>query len=162
MLRKRRTRQHVIADLAVHHVEGFVLRQGWTVERFWHDYGYDLELWTYNEQGEYESGFVLIQVKATERAAWSATREHLTFPLEVRDVLLWREEILPVLVVVYEAATDQAYWCHIQATFPANLDLEGRLYVTASLPASQRVDAEAMLHFRRLKVAAIEPRLRGI
>jgi hypothetical protein len=28
-MRKRRTRQHVIADLSVHHVEGLVLRCGW-------------------------------------------------------------------------------------------------------------------------------------
>ncbi len=38
-MRKRRTREHVIADLCAHHVEGFVLRCGWTVERTRHDYG---------------------------------------------------------------------------------------------------------------------------
>ena len=30
---KRRTREHVIADLSVNHVERLVLRSGWTVER---------------------------------------------------------------------------------------------------------------------------------
>jgi hypothetical protein len=37
--RKRRTRQHVIADLSVHHVEGFVLAEGHTAQRVERDYG---------------------------------------------------------------------------------------------------------------------------
>lgn len=162
MPRKRRTRQHVVADLAVHHVEGFVLRQGWTVERFWNDYGYDLLLSTYNEEGEFEPEFVLIQVKATERGAWAADGQRLAFVLEVRDLNLWREELLPVILVVYEAGSDRAYWCHIQAQFPPDYDLEDRLYVTASLPAAQRVDGDAIRVFRDLKIAATERRLRGI
>ena len=55
-MRKRRTREHVIADLSVHHVEGFVLRCGWTVERTRHDYGLDLLMRTYSGSGEIESG----------------------------------------------------------------------------------------------------------
>ena len=39
--RKRRTREHVIADLSVNHLERVVLRAGHTVERFRHDYGFD-------------------------------------------------------------------------------------------------------------------------
>jgi len=37
--RKRRTREHVIADLSANHVERHVLRSGHTVERLVHDYG---------------------------------------------------------------------------------------------------------------------------
>ena len=66
MKRKRRTREHIIADLAVNHVERAVLRCGYTVERHWHDYGFDLLLYTYNNNGEYENGDVRIQVKATD------------------------------------------------------------------------------------------------
>src|SRR5438309_953040 len=49
--RKRRTREHVIADLSVNHVERFVLRCGWTVQRTTHDYGIDLSMETYNAAG---------------------------------------------------------------------------------------------------------------
>ncbi len=49
--RKRRTRQHVIADLAVHHVEGFILEDGHTAEWTYHDYGYDLVMRTFDENG---------------------------------------------------------------------------------------------------------------
>lgn len=31
--RKQRTRQHVIADLSIHHVEGFILEEGHTADR---------------------------------------------------------------------------------------------------------------------------------
>ena len=48
VLRKRRTREHVIADLSVHHVEGHVLRCGWVVERIVYDYGLDLEINTFD------------------------------------------------------------------------------------------------------------------
>ena len=40
--RKQRTRQHVIADLSVHHVERFILEEGHTAQRLSSDYGYDL------------------------------------------------------------------------------------------------------------------------
>src|SRR5262245_29517790 len=52
--RKRRTREHVIADLGINHVERIVLRCGHTVERYWHDYGFDLQLHTYDNNGECE------------------------------------------------------------------------------------------------------------
>jgi hypothetical protein len=47
--RKRRTREHVIADLSVHHVEGLALKCGYTVQRTIADYGYDLRLETFSE-----------------------------------------------------------------------------------------------------------------
>src|SRR5215831_18139590 len=64
--RKRRTRQHVIVDLSVHHVEGFILQEGHTPYRLSPDYGYDLVLFTHDEQGYLEPGSVYIQLKAAE------------------------------------------------------------------------------------------------
>src|SRR5262245_28584595 len=49
--RKRHTRQHVIADLSVHHVERFILEEGHTAQRVEKDYGCDLLLFTFDEQG---------------------------------------------------------------------------------------------------------------
>ncbi len=46
--RKRRTREHIIADLSVNHVERHVLLAGHVVERFTYDYGIDLEVITFN------------------------------------------------------------------------------------------------------------------
>jgi hypothetical protein len=64
--RKRRTREHVIADLSVHHVEGLALKCGYTVQRIVADYGHDLLLATYNEAGEVEANYVLLQLKASD------------------------------------------------------------------------------------------------
>lgn len=63
---KTRTRQHVIADLSVNHVERQVLLAGHAIQRVQSDYGYDLLMFTYNEQGEVEPGMVFFQAKATD------------------------------------------------------------------------------------------------
>ena len=65
--RKRRTRQHVIADLSVHYLEGFILEAGHTAHRLGSDYGYDLLVSTFDEQGYAESGSIYFQFKAMER-----------------------------------------------------------------------------------------------
>ena len=49
--RKRRTRGHIIADLGVHHLEGHVLRCGYTLERITHDYGLDVVIRTFDARG---------------------------------------------------------------------------------------------------------------
>jgi hypothetical protein len=67
--RKQRTRGHVIADLSVHHVEGFILDEGHTAQRLDSDYGYDLVLFTYDERGYIEPDSVYFQLKAAESLA---------------------------------------------------------------------------------------------
>jgi len=84
--RKRRTREHIIADLSVHHVEGFVLRCGWTVERTRHDYGIDLIMRTYRARGEVQNGEVFFQLKATDSLSWSADKLAILVRLEWRDL----------------------------------------------------------------------------
>ncbi len=49
--RKRRTRQHVIADQSVNHLERFIIDAGHVAQRWGSDYGYDLSLVTFDEQG---------------------------------------------------------------------------------------------------------------
>ena len=66
--RKRRTREHIIADLGVNHVEKCILECGWTVQRFSPDYGLDLLMTTFNRRGEIENGDVRLQIKAQTRS----------------------------------------------------------------------------------------------
>jgi hypothetical protein len=117
MKRKRRTREHIIADLAVNHVERAVLRCGYTVERHWHDYGFDLLLYTYNNNGEYENGDVRIQVKATDHLKRKADGKTIVWPLEVAHLNHWLKEPMPVMLIVYDALEDRAYWLYIQRYF---------------------------------------------
>src|SRR4051812_370334 len=86
--RKRRTRQHVIADLAVNYVERHVLRCGYVVERMQSDYGVDLTLFTYDGNGLAENGEVYLQVKATDRVDTRAGGE-IALPIERGDLEWW-------------------------------------------------------------------------
>src|SRR5271155_3298845 len=113
--RKQRTRQHVIADLSVHHVEGFILREGHTAQRLGSDYGYDLIMWTFDEQGFGEPGSIYFQFKAMEMLDQS--RADYVYDVDIRDFNLWMVERTPVILVLFDATRRQAYWLHVQRFF---------------------------------------------
>src|SRR5262245_33878410 len=115
--RKRRTREHVIADQGVNLVEHFIFAAGFTVERVLFDYGYDLSMTTYDASGFVEAGRVLVQVKAAERLKASADGKHVSFALDRRDVNLWLDEPMPVFLVLYEASSRRGFWLQIQRHF---------------------------------------------
>lgn len=109
-MRKRRTREHIIADLSVNHIERHVLRAGHTVQRLHFDYGYDLFVQTFDEHGGLEPGYILLQLKATDAPGWVAERQAVAVVLERRDLETWRDETSPVFLSLYAAAQDEAYW----------------------------------------------------
>jgi hypothetical protein len=113
--RKRRTRQHVIADMSVNHVERFVIDEGHTAQRMEKDYGYDLELITYDENGYIEPSLVWLQVKAAEHLRPSGP--DFVFDLDIRDYNLWMLNELPVVLILFDASRRRAYWLHIQGYF---------------------------------------------
>lgn len=124
MPKKRRTRQHIIADLSVNHIERHVLTCGFSVERVNHDYGTDLVLFTYNVHGEIENGQVFIQVKATDSLNVLADQQTIAFPVKRSDLELWLVEPMPWILVVYDAQADVAYWLYLQAYFEHQKDFD--------------------------------------
>jgi hypothetical protein len=153
--RKRRTRQHVIADLAVHHVEGFVLEEGHTAQRLNPDYGYDLALFSFDEQGCIEPGVVFFQLKAAEslRAIGGA----YVFDLDIRDYNLWIQENLPVILILFDASRRRAYWLGIQIYFAQNearRPKRGAKTVRVRIPRQQVVNRRAVARWLHLKRAA--------
>ena len=80
-MRKRRTRNHIIADLSANHVERHALLCGYSVERMAHDYGVDLLLYTFNADGEIENDTVKIQLKATDNLTMLQDGERIPFPI---------------------------------------------------------------------------------
>jgi hypothetical protein len=52
--RKRRTREHVIAALSANHVERFIVQCGFAFEVTRSDYGYDLAMKTFDDEGYIE------------------------------------------------------------------------------------------------------------
>jgi hypothetical protein len=151
---KTRTREHVIGDLAVNYTERQVLLGGGTVERIVHDYGLDLILFTYTSSGQIESSNLFLQVKATERLKWLTTRHRASFRLHRSDLVGWLRQLLPVILIVYDAAEDRAYWLHVQGYFAAlsgfNLFRAGRT-VTVHLDARQFLEPTTMRQFAALR-----------
>ena len=149
--RKRRTRAHVLADLSVNHVERHVLRGGHTLERIIHDYGVDLLLFTYDQSGEVENGEIRIQVKATESTRRLTRGDVVACRLEQKDVRFWLNELMPVILVVYDALEDQAYWLYVQAYFAALREFRFGQTVTVYVHRENVFSEAAVAKFRELR-----------
>lgn len=147
---KVRTREHVIADLAVNHVERQVLLCGHVLERVVHDYGIDLAVVTFNPAGEVENGLVLIQVKATERSRRLASGQAISFRVDRADLQHWLGELLPIILIVYDVARDVSWWVYVQEYFRAlpgfNLFRAGKT-ITVHLPIAQTLTPAAIGQF---------------
>jgi hypothetical protein len=149
-MRKRRTREHVIADLSVNHVERLVLRCGWTAERTRHDYGLDLVMRSYSASGEIENGTVWLQLKATDHCPWTRDKRAIPVRLQWRDLLSWVNDPMPVILVIYDAVADRAFWLHVQEYFRAWRWAERArtaATVTVHVPAGQVLDEAAVRRF---------------
>ncbi len=151
---KIRTREHVIADLAVNHAERQVLLCGYTGQRTSQDYGIDMIVSTFNADGEQESGNIFLQVKGTERAQRLVSNQAVVFRVSRSDLQTWLAELLPVILIVYDAAADVAYWVHVQDYFRQlpgfNLFRAGKT-VTMHLPGNQILNPVAVRGFAILR-----------
>jgi hypothetical protein len=153
-VRKRRTREHIIADMSANHVERHALLCGYSVERVFHDYGVDLLLYTYNAQGEVENEMVRIQLKATDKPAMRERGQKIAFVLQKADIDYWLGERLPVMLIVYDGKAEIAYWLHVQSYFQNQKEFDlaqGRKTMTVYLGISDVVDRETMREFARIK-----------
>ena len=107
------------------------------MERVRIDYGIDLIVHTYNRGGEIENGRILFQLKATSRLRVSADRKTVMCRLDRADLIYWLQEPMPVILVLYDAREDVAYWLYVQAYFERqedfDLDQAGK-QVTVALP----------------------------
>jgi hypothetical protein len=161
--RKRRTREHVVADLSVNHVERRALLCGHTIERRVYDYGIDLVMTTYDRNGEVENGEVLYQLKATDRLKRTADGQTILFRVARADLRSWLGEPMPVILVVYDARADKAYWLYVQAEFanrPSFVRGQGSQTVTVRLPRSQRLTLSAVRKFAEYKDRVLAQHIR--
>lgn len=161
-LRKRRTREHVIADLGVNHVERQVLRCGHVLHRIFQDYGLDLNLFTFDADGELENGEVWIQVKATEHMKRLSSRPLIPWRIQRADLRHWLNQPMPVILIVYDLPADKAYWLNVQEYFegPRRFGLtEIAKSVTVHIPVDHVVNEQAVrqfAHFRDLALRRIQ------
>ena len=150
--RKQRTRQHVIADQSINHVERFIIDAGHTAQRMDKDYGYDLLLFTYDGQGYVEPEFLPIQLKASE--SLQTVGSDCVFDVDVRDYNLWILERLPVILILFDASRRRAYWISFQSHFreeAARPPRKGAKTVRVRVPKRQIVNRRAIARMRSLK-----------
>jgi hypothetical protein len=150
--RKQRTRQHVIADLSVHHVEGFILEGGHTAQRLGSDYGYDLIVRTFDGRGYIEPGAIYFQFKAMETLAESG--QDYVYDVDIRDYNLWTREEPPVILILFDATRKRAFWLPIQRYFREDVSrqpLKGTKTVRVRVPKRSRVSRRAITGMCDLK-----------
>jgi hypothetical protein len=164
--KKTRTRQHVLADLAVNYVERQVLLCGHSVERIEHDYGIDLVMFTYTESGEIENGRVLLQVKGSDHVRRLKDQKTIALAISQEDLKLWLREPDPVILVLYDGTSDRAHWLYVQACFEAQRSIDlfrGQGKITVHIPTSNRLDRRAiraLARYREQVQAQITGRIR--
>jgi hypothetical protein len=154
-LRKRRTREHVIADQSLNYVERFIIDEGHTAQRLNSDYGYDLILSTFDEQGYAEPGLVYFQFKAAE--SLQVIGSDYVFDLDIRDYNLWILEKTPIILILFDASRRRAYWLAVQDYFSndaARRPKKGAKTVRVRVPRRQAVNHRAIATMRDLKWAA--------
>lgn len=155
--RKRRTRQHVIAAQSVNHIERFIIDEGHTAERLANDYGYDLILYTYDEEGHAEEGSVYLQLKASETL--SASGDGFIFDIDLRDYTRWMREPMPVILILFSASKRRAYWVYVQRYFAEESSRKpkrGAKTVRLRVPKRQVVSGAAIKTIRAYKQGVLD------
>lgn len=155
-VRKRRTREHVIADLSINYLERHVLNCGWSLDRFQHDYGLDAHIRTFDQHGQIEHGMIYVQVKARSRPALDRSGANIVVDLDARDIDLWLQIPEPVILVVFNGLTRQSCWLHVQAALADRPRLRAARTVRALIPRAQRLDDRAIRLFRRMKAGVYD------
>jgi len=156
--RKRRTREHVLADLSLVHVQYYIANAGFIWDVSARDYGYDLSVITCDPTGYVEPGAILIQLKATDAADPPGDGRFFFYDVDVRDYNLWASEPNPVYLILYHARTRRAFWLYFQRYLredSAARPRPGARSVRIAVPAGNRVSTAFFRHARRLKQQAI-------
>ena len=117
-MRKQRTREHIIEDLGFNHVERQVLYADFTFNRIIQDnYGYDAVVYTFDEQGEALNFVFHVQMKSTDNILLSKDKKTINFDLSKQDLELWLSGSIKLILILYSAQKDRAYYVDLQTYF---------------------------------------------
>ena len=120
-MKKRRTRQHIIEGSGLNHIERQIVLSGNVLRRFLdNDYGYDGMIETFNELGETQNQAFMIQLKSTDNIQLSPHKQGFIVDLSKRDLELWLKASYPVLLMLYDAQKEVAYFTDLQTYFNEN------------------------------------------
>lgn len=154
-LRKRRTREHIIADWSANYVERFILERGWVGERTYYDYGYDVTVTTFDRRGYAEAGDMKLQLKATGKIEKLALKNDdvYSFTITRADFNLWTESVLPVFFILYDSVREVAYWQYVQQYFQDHPPARKKSkHVQLHVPQQNVLDSTTMQMMRQKKI----------
>ena len=124
--RPQRTREHIIASQSHNYIEKFFIDKGHTVDRPGEDYGYDVIVNTFDDQGYAESGDIRIQLKASDNHSYIKKQPFISFVIKRKHYELWTNELMPVFLILYDAQKKKAYWLYVQEHFISDPSLKPR------------------------------------
>ena len=153
-MKKLRTRQHIIEDLGLNHIERQILLTGNTFRRFGdNDYGYDGMIETFNERGETENLTFMVQLKSTDNIQFSVQKGGFTIDLSKRDLEHWLKSQLSVLLILYDAQGEIAYFVDLQSYFNENRLLlkDVRKFVRIFLTPQSIFNKNAIQELQKIK-----------
>jgi Domain of unknown function (DUF4365) len=150
-MKKRRTRAHIIEGLGLNHIEKHILLTGNVLRRYSeYDYGYDGSIEMFNELGEIQNRELMIQLKSTDNIQSSSQKGGFIIDLSKSDLELWLESSSLVLLILYDAQKDVAYFAELQTYFNENrLSLQNvRKFVRIYLPPQSIFNTTAIFELQ--------------
>jgi hypothetical protein len=99
-----------------------------------------------------------MQVKASDRPAMRNDGNAVATRVEWRDIRAWCAEPMPVILILYDAQRELAYWLHVQKYFrdrrSPRMTASGQT-TTVLLPCEQVLSEEAIRGFARLIIEEV-------
>jgi hypothetical protein len=156
--RKRRTREHVIEDLSENHLERQVLLKGHVLRRPERDYGVDVTMFHFADDGAIENGEVRFQLKATDRLNVIKQGTVISFPIKTGDLHYWGLEIYPFILVVFDAKAEIGFWLHVQEYVNLHPDRANpdQQSVNVHIPVSNMLTVESVEAFRDMSLQIVD------
>ncbi len=156
--RPQRTREHIIASQSHNYIEKFFIDKGHTVDRPGEDYGYDVIVNTFDNQGYAESGEIRIQLKASDNHNYIKNKTFISFGITRKHYELWMNELMPVFLVLYDAQEKKAYWLYVQEHFasdPSQKPKAGAQTLTLRVPVVNEFTEATVDYLRESKLEVL-------
>ena len=84
-----------------------------------------------------------------------AQDEAFSFPINVKDYLAWKDAVLPVYFILYDAQLSQAYWLDMHDHVTAQPDPKGKI-VRLRIPRQHVLGVQTLRLIRQRKQHRVE------
>ena len=135
-----------------------VLLRGHLLRRPERDYGVDVTMFHFSDNGEIENGEIRFQLKATENLNLIKNGKIVSFPIKTGDLHYWSMEIYPFILVIHDAVANLAYWLDIREYVESNPDRldPDKVTVNVHIPVSNELTVKTIDVFRSKSLAIVE------